>query len=336
MILVVGQHPDAHIEAVSTILRDRGIPVCLLDRYSTADRITIEISGGRDRASVHTGGKTLSLSEVSCVWWRVKPAAPVEYPGGTGTLGEQFRAKEWHALLRSLPAWLSHVPWVNPLINYQQPRTKPAQLMLAREAGFAVPETVISNDVDQIMPLFEQHAQVIYKTLDSFMIPPDKIIYTNIATRDDVLRRRGEISLAPCMFQSLVEKKLELRVTVAGERMFAVAINSQADVRTRVDWRRDQSLDMYSAADLTESQTSRIRMFMQKASLSYGAFDFIVTPQDELVFLECNPGGQWLWLEKATRLPISEAVAELLARPPQPPGGLGATALHRQTQAAHS
>lgn len=315
MILIVGQHPDVHIETVSTILRDRGVPVCLLDRYGAADRVSVGISNGTHRTSIQAQGKTFSLSDVSCVWWRIKPAAPVEYPGGHGTLGEQFRSREWHTLLRSLPTWLAHVPWVNPLANYQRPRTKPAQLMLAREVGFAIPDTIISNDVDAIMPLFEAHAQVIYKTLDSFMIPPDKIIYTNVATKEDVERRRAEISLAPCMFQGFVDKKRELRVTVAGEKMFAVAIDSQNETRTRIDWRRDQSLDMYARADLTESQTSTIRAFMKKTSLLYGAFDFVVTPEDELVFLECNPGGQWLWLEQATKLPISEAVADLLARP---------------------
>ena len=53
---------------------------------------------------------------------------------------------------------------------------------------------------------------------------------------------------------------------------------------------------------------------MKRASLAYGAFDFVVTRDGDVVFLECNPGGQWLWLEKATNLPISQAVADLLAQ----------------------
>jgi hypothetical protein len=45
--------------------------------------------------------------------------------------------------------------------------------------------------------------------------------------------------------------------------------------------------------------------------LNYGAFDFVVTPNDEWV-MECNPAGQWLWLEHETGVPIAAALADLL------------------------
>lgn len=48
--------------------------------------------------------------------------------------------------------------------------------------------------------------------------------------------------------------------------------------------------------------------------LNFGCFDFIVTPSLEYVFLECNPNGQWLWVELATEQRISEAIAEFLAQ----------------------
>ena len=47
--------------------------------------------------------------------------------------------------------------------------------------------------------------------------------------------------------------------------------------------------------------------------LSFGAFDFVVTPEGRWVFLECNPAGQYGWLEGHTGLPITEAVAGTLA-----------------------
>jgi hypothetical protein len=41
----------------------------------------------------------------------------------------------------------------------------------------------------------------------------------------------------------------------------------------------------------------------------YGAYDFIVTPDNRYVFVEVNPSGQWLWIEDLAGCPISEAVA---------------------------
>ena len=46
--------------------------------------------------------------------------------------------------------------------------------------------------------------------------------------------------------------------------------------------------------------------------LAYAAFDFVVTPDGRWVFLECNPGGQYGWLEGQTGLPITRQQARAL------------------------
>ena len=50
--------------------------------------------------------------------------------------------------------------------------------------------------------------------------------------------------------------------------------------------------------------------------LNYGAFDFVITPDGDWVMLECNPAGQWLWLEHETGAPIAAALADLLTEGP--------------------
>ena len=51
---------------------------------------------------------------------------------------------------------------------------------------------------------------------------------------------------------------------------------------------------------------------VRDAGLLYGAFDLIVTPEGEHVFLELNPNGQYLWIELITGASLSEAMADLL------------------------
>lgn len=46
--------------------------------------------------------------------------------------------------------------------------------------------------------------------------------------------------------------------------------------------------------------------------LLYAAFDFAVTPSGDWIFFECNPSGQWQWLEGETGAAISNAIAQLL------------------------
>ncbi len=47
---------------------------------------------------------------------------------------------------------------------------------------------------------------------------------------------------------------------------------------------------------------------------NFGAFDFVVQPDGTWRVLECNPAGQWLWLEYQAGLPIAAALADLLAK----------------------
>jgi glutathione synthase/RimK-type ligase-like ATP-grasp enzyme len=44
----------------------------------------------------------------------------------------------------------------------------------------------------------------------------------------------------------------------------------------------------------------------------YSSFDLVLNHNDEYVFLETNPFGQWLWIEDLTGLPISKTIADYL------------------------
>src|SRR5205814_484076 len=107
----------------------------------------------------------------------------------------------------------------------------------------------------------------------------------------------------------------ELRVTVVGARVFAAKIDSQANADAKLDWRRSLHDVAYEAVALPEEIETRIQAFMRFFGLVYGAFDFIVTPQGGYVFLEVNPSGQYMWLECATGLGITAALADALIAP---------------------
>jgi D-alanine-D-alanine ligase-like ATP-grasp enzyme len=51
---------------------------------------------------------------------------------------------------------------------------------------------------------------------------------------------------------------------------------------------------------------------LEQLGLPFGTIDMRIDPCGEYQFLEVNPAGQFLWIEIATGLPISAAVADLL------------------------
>ena len=311
-VLIVGQFPDIHTETVIKALNERGAQVYCLDRHGP-DTVTCRLGDGNLHGTITTRTGSSDLSRITAGWWRVKPTTPVEFSGGTGDDGERFRWAEWRQVLTSLQAATPRAFWINGLEEHRQAGSKLRQLIMAQSVGLEIPDTAITNDNQAVLGLYQRHERVIYKTLSSYLIPPYDIIYTNETTIEQVANSADSIRLAPGIFQQYVDKAYELRVTVVGTRIFACRIDSQTDDTTRTDWRRDQFRDMYSVFSLPNETANRLLALHQRLGLHYAAYDFIVDRSGDLVFLECNPGGQWLFIENATGLPIADAIASDLS-----------------------
>ena len=101
-------------------------------------------------------------------------------------------------------------------------------------------------------------------------------------------------------------------MTVVGDRVFGAAIHAASEAAW-VDWRADyDSLD-YAVIEPPEPVTAGMLRFLRAFGLFFGAFDFVVTPDGEWIMLECNPAGAYGWLEDALDLPVTSALADLLA-----------------------
>jgi len=82
----------------------------------------------------------------------------------------------------------------------------------------------------------------------------------------------------------------------------------------KVDWRQGYDYGLkHSAFTLPRDIADKLRAYLRHFNLRFGCFDLIVTPAGDYVFLECNPNGQWLWIEDALpELKISESIANHL------------------------
>ena len=96
-----------------------------------------------------------------------------------------------------------------------------------------------------------------------------------------------------------MKKKYELRVTCFGDYLVAAKLNSQVHADGLIDWRAIRSEQMaIEPYDLPETVANNIRKFMRTIGIVFGSFDFIVTPEDDYIFLEVNEQGQFLWIEE--------------------------------------
>jgi glutathione synthase/RimK-type ligase-like ATP-grasp enzyme len=197
---------------------------------------------------------------------------------------------------------------------------KAAQLVVAGKLGFELPPTLFTTSPREFLAFYREHGGNVISKLPSgalYRQQSEVARYTQVVSTREVgfaqsLRR------CPVIFQAYVPKRLEVRVTVVGSALFPAEIHSQHTQRTRHDWRRyDHLATPYLPHDLPDEVAERCLRLVAELGLSYGAIDLVLTPDGRYVFLEINPNGQYLWIEHATGMPISDAMCDLLLGLPE-------------------
>lgn len=317
VLIITHSEDNESVSLVTKAIEQRGGGAFRFDtdKFPTEVQLVAEYGETPDRLSLTQGGASLDLRDVSAIWHRrvnIGGQLPREMDRQfrSASLGEA-RATVM-GMLASLDAFRMDA---EPLIRRAE--NKQLQIQIARDSGLETPRTLITNDPEAVRAFARTCERgLVTKMLSSFAIhegEADKVVFTNPVTEED-LNDLGGLRLCPMTFQEQVPKALELRVTIAGERVLAAAIDSQASARAAHDWRRDgvQLVNSWQPYTLPPETEAKLLRVMDYFGLNYGAADFIVTPEGRHVFLEVNPVGEFFWLELCPGLPISSAIADVL------------------------
>ena len=189
--------------------------------------------------------------------------------------------------------------------------------LFAKEEGLTIPETLITTDFDSFKELYEKHkGRVIIKGIKGGWYDKggkhNYLLFTSLLDKSK-LPTKESLSMSPCLFQEYVEKKLELRVSVIGNKVFTAALHSQERESSKIDWRLGSDTKLrHTIYDLPREIREKLINITKRFGLNFGAYDLIVTPQEEYVFLELNPNGQWGWIQEKTGMPLRESLVDLL------------------------
>lgn len=314
-ILLITERFDPTADLIIAELRRREVS-CVrwnLDQFPLGSTLTYRASNERFDGHITTDGRTLDLADVASIWWR--GFQPTGLPDTLIGEQRQFAVMESRLALMALMR-VGNFLWVNHPERERVADSKPAQLYAAREVGFEIAPTVITNNPDEVRAFLAQsRAPAIYKGLSQPLnMEPGKALFTGQLT-DKEIANLDAISLTPGIFQTCIEKAYEVRTTVVGSKIFSAKINSQSNDGTKMDWRRSPFEVTYEAIDLPREIETKLHAFMESFGLVYGAFDFIVIPDGRYIFLEVNPAGQYMWIEYATGLQITAALADVLSEP---------------------
>ncbi len=280
-VLLWGAPEDAVVTAVASALATMGATTVIADG---SDIVTV---GHGDEMTTRQGIR-LPLAAVTGVLVR---------PSGTGEL----------ANYGALAGWTELTPAVvlNRLSAGASNRSKPYQLRWVMEAGFSVPDTLVTTDPGDVRAFRAEHRDVIYKSTSGV-----RSIVNLLKPGDE--SRLNDVCACPTQFQQYISG-IDHRVHVVGEDLFAACIDSDA-VDYRYATARDRRTRMRSVT-LPPDIASKCLALTTTIGLGLAGIDLRLDAEGRWWCFEVNTSPGFIWFEQQTDQPISAAVARMLIRP---------------------
>lgn len=296
MILVLGSSSDKVFPQFLHEVRKTGQPLAVVDEDQPERYAVLRDDGGAGPRFFIEGEGCRGDRPVGAIFVRHAVARTLR-PDFVQRLG---------ALQSDLNLMLGSVdcPVVNPPANGFSNYSKPYQLGLLAEAGFAIPKSVVTNvPAEAERFLDECGGRVIFKGGSNVMT------FAQLLTPERTERLR-HLPNSPTLFQEYVEGP-DYRVHVIGEQTFVTRLTAANE-----DYRRSalQHGDAIEAepATLPEPLLERCVRITAALGLVVSGIDFKGRADGELVALELNPYPQFTFYAGRSRQPITRAVVDWL------------------------
>ena len=314
IILVLTNFFDPTSDLVIKRIDERGLgKVVRFHPEEIVNNNNVYVRNKDDCVRIITSKLSFSAKDVGSVWYR-RPSFPKIKSKEEEV--SRYEELEFRALVEGLYGTLDNARWYSDDYSMQRASNKLHQIRVASRLGFNVPQTIIChNDLEVIKNI--NPIDYIVKPLN-----PSNCVAKNsdfqaclntIAFSKELLDWYVNLEQKfPIFLQKKIIKNKELRVTVIGKDIVAVAIdtkNAEA-IDTRASWENSE----HYLTDISDDLKDKILSFQKYFNLNYGAFDFIVDNDNVCWFLECNPAGQFAWIDfKVEEAGLIDLMAEHLA-----------------------
>ena len=189
-------------------------------------------------------------------------------------------------------------------------------LNIAQRLGLTVPETIVCHNKQSLLAFLQQKKKVITKDVEnSIFVKIGSFHYSTFTTQLD----ESNIDKIPdyfslSTFQELVEKQYEIRIFFFFGKFYSMAIFSQQDEKTSVDFRRYnmQNPNRNVPYKLPTEIESKLLQLMEKCQLETASIDMIRSKQGEYIFLEINPVGQFSMVSRPCNYYLESIIAQKL------------------------
>ncbi|MDN5211026.1 grasp-with-spasm system ATP-grasp peptide maturase [Fulvivirgaceae bacterium BMA12] len=214
-------------------------------------------------------------------------------------------------------ALLEDAHWLGNF-GFRKSEDKIKVLICARQLGISIPPTLVTTQKSELSQFHKEQGTLITKGIHNVTIFSHQdtryMMYTQEINKTDIEKLPD--LFYPSLFQKQIKKELELRIFYLEPEFYAMAIFSQANDQTAVDFRHYD----YSKPNrkvpfrLPDKLKKKLKKLMEKLSLNTGSIDMILTTEGKFVFLEVNPIGQFGMTSFPCNYNLEKKIAEYLMK----------------------
>lgn len=304
---IVGGWGELHTMHMKEVLESLGAEPVIIDTLRFPQQVSFSL---KDDTPLYNGN---DISEIRSFYNRTVFYSEPPYdlqdkiesgqlPNLDGWYSAYTAERERQSLLGS---WMRAVAFaadrvVNPVESFHLHFLKPHQLVLLKRAGIRIPETLVTNNPNELLSFKKEFGQIVYK-------PVAGGASCKLLKDDDLTPERLELlSTAPVLFQKL-HAGLDIRVFVlAGKVLCALEIETDPDT---IDFRGNETA--MKVVEIPEQVGQMCLKAAEICSMVFSGIDVKKTA-DEYVLLECNPSPMFMGFQSRSGYPIAQDLANYL------------------------
>lgn len=177
-----------------------------------------------------------------------------------------------------------------------------------------IPDSLISNSKKKVLQFLTEHEEIICKPLYEVLIHQNKkksyVSYTRYIKSKEEIKE----TFSPSLFQEYIDKEFEIRTFLFNNKFFTMAIFSQNNEKTKVDFREYdyKKMNRVIPYKLDKEIEMNLLNLMNDLDLNSGSIDLIKSKNGSTYFLEVNPVGQYDFVSQPCNYYIHKEIAENL------------------------
>lgn len=200
--------------------------------------------------------------------------------------------------------------------NFNSSLNKFITLQLASKTGLSIPNSIIIKNKSDLEKLVTEYRNVVTKAMSDgvYLFGKGRAYYSY--TERISLKELTKLPdyFFPSLIQGEIKKKYEVRSFYLEGAFYSMAILSQSDKQTETDFRKynNEKPNRNLPYKLPFSIEEKLQNLFKMLNLNTGSVDLIVDNNDDYVFLEINPVGQFSMVSYPCNYYLENKIAKLL------------------------